>query len=346
MKALATLMALVVIAWGMLLGAAGDARAQSSPTTLAKLSAASAVSAYDGFVAWSAVDPTSGRYELILRRPDGTTGRAPIAAQRVPFDVDLGPGPDGTPWAVYSRCKRAPRTRHLGGLPDYASAAGCRVYRLALANGRERRLDTRPARSAFAPTIWRENLAFAGTKRRPRQQQIYQRRIGSNRPAKTRRAGPSPRGYGALLGQDLRGAALAFTWAYSLPPGGSFPGDDRLLSEVRLDRGDRGQKLLGRITLGPESTPRMFTNPSIDRGTVSFATSAFPGSAHNALVAHRIRDGSRTAIALDQPTLAITTDGAIVYRLQATREPDHSPRRACTTTTAPDPGCLLIAEPR
>lgn len=327
------------------LGASDSAGADSAGTVLARLSAPSPVSAYDGFLAWSDLNASTGRYTLMLRRPSGGVERASIPGQRVPFDVDLGPGPDGSPWAVFSRCARAPRARHLGGLPDYATGTRCRIHALPLNGGDERLLDTRPARSAFAPTIWRHTLVFAGTLRTAGQQRIYERQIGSTRPATRRRGGPSRRGEGALLGQDLRGATLAFTWGYSLPPGGSFPGDDRLVWDVRLDRPGQPQRLLGRITLGPESTPRVFTNPSIARGKVTFASSAFPGSSHNSLTSYGVHTGRRTTIRLESPTAAVATDGGVTYRVQTSAGPGFSARGACGNSTNSVRGCFLVAGP-
>ncbi len=328
---------------GALTATALTAPATVSGAVIAAPTAATPISAYGGYVAWSQHDPERGRFRLLIRDPAGGVAPAPVAGQRAPFDVDLGPGPSGRPTAVYSRCRRPPSAQRLSGLDDYASARDCRIYRLALPTGAERRVDIRPLRSAFAPTIWRDRIAFAAWRRHPRQQHIYERRLNSHKPARTRRRGPAPNGFGELLGQDLRGRSLAFSWRYSLPPGESFPADDRVVHEVRVDRHNAPQRLIARITLGPESTTRVFTTPTINRGLVTFAQAAFAGSSHNALNTYRLRDRRLRQQALPRPTIASATDARHTYLLQGTDIPADTRTAACRPIDRIPQGCQLIS---
>src|SRR3954470_22035258 len=75
---------------------------------------------YGGWTAWSR--PDGKGYRLVLRAPDGTARDAPVARERRPFDVQLGPDAKGRVVAVYSRCTKR----------------DCDVYLLSPATGKER----------------------------------------------------------------------------------------------------------------------------------------------------------------------------------------------------------------
>ncbi len=141
--------------------------------TLASERAPTGVTAYRGRVVWSSLNPRTGRFSL-MAWAGGRRERLPVRSRAVPFDVDLGPGPDGATWVVYSRCAREPSSAEpSNGLPDYSSGTRCRLFRFSFEDGKERRLPTsgRPERSEFVPTIWRGRLAFGRISRpdeRPR----------------------------------------------------------------------------------------------------------------------------------------------------------------------------------
>ena len=107
-------------------------------------------------VAYSVYDASARSYRLTLRMADGTVERPAVRARSVPFDADLGRGPDGGIAAVYSRCRVEPR---LGsdGLPLYTTGHGCRLYRYDTASRREVALRVR----GYLPSIDRSRLAFA-----------------------------------------------------------------------------------------------------------------------------------------------------------------------------------------
>ena len=92
------------------------------------------VSAYAGRVVWSQYDASIAGYRLLEAHasPAGqVTTVLTVAPRSVPFDADVGPGADGAPTVVYSRCATEPR---LGAdqLPVWATGRGCDVYRFTL----------------------------------------------------------------------------------------------------------------------------------------------------------------------------------------------------------------------
>ncbi len=120
------------------------------------------VTAYAGFTAWSRFDPHRRRYDLVVRDPGGVIRRLPVRSRRVAFDVDLGPGANGRVNAVYSRCRREPATAtEPNPLPAWWEARGCKLFRVAVEGGVERRVGLPRGTSAYLPTLWRSRIAYA-----------------------------------------------------------------------------------------------------------------------------------------------------------------------------------------
>ena len=124
---------------------------------------------------WSQFDAAIAGYRLLEAHasPAGqVTTVLPVAPRSVPFDADVGPGADGAPTVVYSRCATEPR---LGAdqLPVWATGRGCDVYRFALGGDRARArvagVSTGDA-SEFLPSIWRDRVAFG---------RVYEQRAGT-----------------------------------------------------------------------------------------------------------------------------------------------------------------------
>jgi hypothetical protein len=124
---LTTALALLVLA-AMASPAAAD-------ETIGEVSDPAPVDAWAGRLIWSARDPATGQFRL-LTRTSGAATALPIAPSRLPFDVDLGPGPDGSTVAAYSR--------------------GGRVYLYDFGSGRERPLGRR----GRLPSVWRGRIAW------------------------------------------------------------------------------------------------------------------------------------------------------------------------------------------
>ncbi len=139
------------------------AQAQSSDVVLAPAPDSSAITAYGGHVVLSKRDPQTGNWALV-RWHAGVADVLPVAQRSVPFDADAGPGRDGQPVVVYSRCRQEPAL--LTGLqptPDWQTARGCDVYELALTGTpTERKLTavSSASQSETTPSTWRGNLAF------------------------------------------------------------------------------------------------------------------------------------------------------------------------------------------
>lgn len=107
--------------------------------------------------------PSPPTWQLAVSREGAAPTVLPVRPQRVPFDADIGPGPDGAPQIVYSRCS----SDGEGGFPVWPET-GCDIYRYDLATRSETKLAVR-ARAGVdttLPTIWRDRLAWVGTRGR------------------------------------------------------------------------------------------------------------------------------------------------------------------------------------
>jgi hypothetical protein len=227
------------------LGPASVARAQA-PATIATVDRPTPVAAFGGRVAWSVFDAANGTYALVSRA-GGLTATVPVPPRRVPFDVDLGPGPDGGVVAVYSRCDRDPPAG--GGSiapPLYNRGVGCDIVLFDFATGAERPVAdaNSPTATEFFPTIWRNRIAFARTYDDKRAfPYVYTRAIGSRvasrrlpggqrnaclRNRNTGRTSCSPNTVSRPMALDLWGRRLAFAWTFA----GFGEGLD---TEIRLD---------------------------------------------------------------------------------------------------------------
>src|SRR4051794_3846897 len=136
--------------------------AQLAAAALATTSGATVVGAAGGYTAWS--ERTPGGYVLVVRAPDGTITRPPVAPRAVPFDLDLGINAEGAVVAAYSRCAKEPVGR--GGantlLPQWTSGKGCTIRILHLAPGGGE-LTVRPQRGApseVLPSVGGGSLAY------------------------------------------------------------------------------------------------------------------------------------------------------------------------------------------
>lgn len=228
----------VVLAVAMLLFLPAAARADYTVATVEK---PTPVSAYAGHIVWSQWDGSAYRlYEAHASTTGQVTTQLAAAPRGVPFDADIGPGADGAPTVVYSRCATEPRLR-ADQLPIWATGRGCDVYELPLGATAEARVagvSTGDA-SEFLPSIWRGRIAFG---------RVYEQRAGTRGVypyVYVRGDGPSERQPGGMRGEtglpgptslDLAGVRLALTW------GATVNGDSR--TDARLDTTTGGHTLL------------------------------------------------------------------------------------------------------
>jgi hypothetical protein len=205
--------------------------------TVATVQRATPVSAYAGHVVWSQYEGGAFRlYEAHASTAGQVTTALPVPPRAVPFDADVGPGADGAPTVVYSRCTTEPRLG-IDRVPVWATGRGCDVYAFPLGAAAEARVAgvSTGGASEFLPSIWRDRVAFA---------RVY---VGRNRLpyVYVRGDGPSERQPGGLRGEtglpgptslDLAGVRLGLTW------GATVNGDFR--SDARLDTTTGGHTLL------------------------------------------------------------------------------------------------------
>jgi hypothetical protein len=133
------------------------APAAAQEEVLARVDRPTPIAAHDGVVAWSARDPATDRYRLVVRA-DGVTAPLPIPTRSVPFDVDLGPTASGGVVAVYSRCRTDPPNS-----VQMVRGRGCDIYEYDFARATERRVpgvNSTGASEAW-PSFHRPRLAFA-----------------------------------------------------------------------------------------------------------------------------------------------------------------------------------------
>jgi hypothetical protein len=165
MKPIAALITLLALTLG-----AGPAAAEER---LAVESAPFTADAYGDVIAWSAYDAAAKTYSLRLLR-GGRPVTPAVEPSSKPFDLDVGPGPDGAPLVVYARA---------GDLYQYDPSTGLEQ---PLAEVNTRGIES-------TPSIHRSALAFV--------RQIHRRPVVYLRKGGNTRRQPRPR-FKETLGVD------------------------------------------------------------------------------------------------------------------------------------------------
>jgi len=189
------------------------------------------VAAYGGVVVWSHSESVGSPYRL-RAFVDGQVADLPVRSRSIAFDVDVGPDRRGRPVAVYSRCRREPRTR------AWPEGRGCDLYRFSFATRREDKLRAVSRRDASEtlPSVWRGRIAFARVydRRRPKSDVPYlylgglragerRHRLGGGTVGRFEVIGDEAKPSGAATSIDLRGRRVTYGWSVDLP---SQRGDD------------------------------------------------------------------------------------------------------------------------
>ena len=172
------------------------------------------IDGWAGWIVWSRRND-DGTYGLIARRPEGAAAELPLPRQRRPFDARVGPGPDGGPLVVVSRCATLSGER----------PTGCDVWRVDPRTGATSPVASasRPDVDERSPAVWGSRIAFQREVRPgdPSRTAIAVAPLDGSAPARTTIAGPrherrggrrvaaASYGPGAL---DLHDRRLAFTW--------------------------------------------------------------------------------------------------------------------------------------
>jgi hypothetical protein len=206
------------------------------------------VSSFRDLVAWSVRDRAYGRYRLVARRGRGRIHAIGVPERAEPFDVDLGPGPDGVPWAVYSRGGR------VVGAP--ISPAGA-----------ERVIGPR----GTSPAIWQRRIVFF----RDRHQRGLELWTGWLNGTRYRRLTLPPidphypDGPSLPEGIDLRGRTVAYAYAVRESP---------TPQAVRVRRVDRaGTRQVGGGIDGEECSDDVHSPQLDDTGIAWVETVLGPG---------------------------------------------------------------------
>jgi hypothetical protein len=308
------------------LAPAGVARAQSTPVTT--LDRPTPIAAFGGRLAWSALDRTTGRFTL-LTRFGGAIAPVPVPQRAVPFDVDLGPGPDGRTVAVYSRCAQEPPLGSGFAPTLYNRGRGCDLFLFDFATGAERRLAnaSAPNASEFFPTIWRGTLAFGRTyDSKPDLPYIYTRPVeGTARSTRqpggarnacarnrsTGRTSCSPATQSRPMSLELWGRRLAFAWTFA-----GF--NEGLNTEIRLDTIGGGHTVLAHQN-GGGLTQVQLGWPAFENGRVYWSVSCFgdPGGCPGRFGLRRVRITTREPGSAPAPaaTIAHERDAGTAYLL-------------------------------
>ena len=165
----------------------GEARMRPSalapPTTIAELHyGGNEVRAWNGLQAWNDYNADDQRWHVIVRSGGQISAPRGIPAGDERLQVDVGPGPDGTPALVYVRC-----------------AAACRVV-VSAPDGSQ--AQTVPGSSgATAATIWGSRVAWVR-----RHRTLLTRRLSEGGIS---RLPGAPRGFG-IESLELNGSRIAF----------------------------------------------------------------------------------------------------------------------------------------
>ncbi len=284
---------------------------QSLPTKLA---------AYGGRVVWSAYDAADKRFYLTELVGQGAPRRLAIRPRRIPFDVDLGPGPGGRPFAVYSRCRteRPDSVNDPTFLPLWEEQRGCRLYELNLESEQEHAVpgERRMAGvSDFLPSIWNGRLAFVRESiadKTPRGSEPPERlEMLDLRSGRLERLAAGPRGRGGAGGDnlyptgpgaldlDLRGQTLSYRWSYVARRCPGLRRDDQLdpiLTQLRIARPGATSRVYGSSCAQDDPSTLIAGNQS--SGTFTFATTQVYGSNQHSTFYRRAVSGKRVASGL------------------------------------------------
>ena len=302
---------------------------------LASVARSTTASAYGGVVAFSAYDAATGRFRLTLRRRDGSLETLPVASRTVPFDVDLGPGPNGELTAAYSRCRTEPRTESFDHMTLPWTGRGCDLYRYDTVARRETKIGgaSSSASSEFLPSIWGNEIAFARVyEQRPRLDgrvpYLYVRSLSGG---DSKRLPGGPRGTDGGPGPraiDQYGSRIAFVWD-------SRPDGKHYLSELRLDTQDGGHDIPDSARSADRSAREL--SPSFEQGVLSWVRRAAPAPlSESVVVRYDLRTGAARIYSTPDPTTTYINSRYVVTSLVAygtlengawtLREPAWTPR--------------------
>lgn len=166
-------------------------------------------------IVWSSYDAVGQHYRLVTLS-GGVAAPLPIAPRPQAFDVSLGPGENGSPVAVYSRCTGKTPPIYTEGGASHASS-GCDIYRYDFASSQERKVESVSSAtfSETQPSIRGRRIAFV-RELSPRGRQVVRNAvyIGATTGTRKPRRQPNPRSPrgGQVEGVSLTSRGLLFVW--------------------------------------------------------------------------------------------------------------------------------------
>lgn len=275
-----------------------------------------ALDAWNGTAAFSLFDEAASVYRLAVSRSGSAPETLPLAPQPTPFELDVGPGPDGQATLVYSRCSG-------GGGPEWGSH--CDLYRYSFADLSETPIAgaNTPAEET-APTIWNGQIAFARVPSRDPAKHSMPRIL--TRPLAAPASQPSRRlsglparecvgerarcvktTFGRVHELELQGRRLAMV--VDVGPGiGENPD-----VEVRLvSLGGRSRRI-GRMQPGVISVRKTFLGLSFERGALSFTRVLYYGG--DSVFRYDLARRRYTAASLGRDTYGLALHSANRYYL-------------------------------
>jgi hypothetical protein len=143
--------------------------------------------AYAGRIVWAQLAPSTGLWELVEHRDGKVRLLRGADAFKEPVRLDLGPGPDGKPVAVYARAGKL-------FLYDFAK----RAERALVEFG-----------TGSLPSIWRGQMVFA--RREGGVSSLWLGKLGTGRLAKLP-GGPAGEVAG-VVATELRGSRVVYVWS-------------------------------------------------------------------------------------------------------------------------------------
>jgi hypothetical protein len=282
----AALSAIVALAAALCPVSAAASPARAASHALAPLAnVAQKLTAYDGYVVFSEYEPSARDWRLMAWHAGRITA-LDAPPRDMPFDADAGPGANGAPKLVYSRCSHDPPVsqQELAGNqylrePDWTRARGCRIYELALPGGSPKLVKGIHAQGASdsTPTIWKGEIAFARVSAGSHVAKIYLWRgshhllvrLGGGRPPCLLSGSPCERSKGAppsawVGGMSLDGSVLSFEWSTSTATFGEAP-----FPELRADP----------LRNARQSAPSQVIEERFASGTCGYGEGISPNSA-------------------------------------------------------------------
>jgi hypothetical protein len=254
------------------------APAARADETVATLDRVGPLAAFQDRLVWSAYDAATNTYKL-MTRAGGITSEVPVPARPEPFDVDLGPGPNGRVTAAYTRCEPrcTVRLHEFGGPGGELSISG--------------------TSDSSNPAVWRSRVAYE------RGGRLYVRTAGGS--GVTRYPG-GPRGY-EVSDLDLYGQRLAVVWRNNATEGHR--------EELRLATTPRRVRTVARASSGALSLA-YFTGPTFANGSL-FAVRVRLAEAGNRFMRYGVRSQRLAEVRGRASVLGAAADGTRFYVLKA-----------------------------